>query len=100
LWVKIFLILNFALLTFLPTGFHHAGNFTGKRQLPEADTAQPKIPHKTSGPPTPIASIVLTHAKFRFSLGFFNQTLLGQMISLNSEFKFISLKRQHLLFLK
>jgi hypothetical protein len=94
--LKSFLILNLALfLLFSPTGFYHPGDLPFKRQFSEADAAQPKIPHKTPRPSTTITSIVLAHAKFRFPLGFFNQTRLSQLISLNSEFRFTSLKQSN-----
>jgi hypothetical protein len=69
--------------SYLPAGFHYAGDFTFKRQLSEADPAYPKIPHKSPRPSATMTPVMFTHREFRFFLRFFKKRLSGQKFSSN-----------------
>src|ERR687898_117825 len=63
----------------LPTRLRHAWEAPNRRQLAEADPAEPKLSHVCPAAPTEMAAVHLPSLKFRGTGRFDDQTLLGHL---------------------
>src|SRR5215204_5065596 len=68
----------------LPTRLRHARQATDRRQLPETDPAEPKLPHVCAAAPAQMTTINLPSLELRRSGRLDDQTLLGHSGSSDS----------------
>jgi hypothetical protein len=66
-------------LPLLPAGFSYAWQFTGKGHIPEADSADAKLAHKSPRATANRTSVVLAGGKFGLPLSLDHQRCASQV---------------------